>query len=45
MTVKDTRINVKLSTELKEKFEKYCNEKGTTISDEIRRYIVQCTKE
>lgn len=43
--IKDTRINIKLSTDLKAKFEKYCEDNGTTISDEIRRYITQCTKE
>lgn len=45
MPTKDTRVNIKLSTELKEKFEKYCVDNGTTISDEIRRYMTQCTKD
>ncbi len=45
MPTKDTRVNIKLSTELKAKFEKYCVDNGTTVSDEIRRYMTQCTKD
>ena len=39
---KDKRINIKIESNVHAKFDQYCKERGTTMSDELRRYIFKC---
>ena len=41
-SLKDVRINVKIEKDIREQFDKYCKAQGTTMSDELRRYIFKC---
>jgi antitoxin component of RelBE/YafQ-DinJ toxin-antitoxin module len=41
---KETRLNIRISPELKTDFETWCDENGTDPSHEIRRYITMLTK-
>lgn len=40
--LKDVRINIKIEKDVRNKFDAYCKRQGTTMSDEIRRYIFKC---
>ncbi len=42
VSLKDVRINIKIEKDIREKFDKYCKAQGTTMSDELRRYIFKC---
>lgn len=37
-------IQIRLDDKQKEIFEMYCRDLGTTMSDELKRYIVRCNK-
>jgi hypothetical protein len=45
ITQKETRLNIRISPELKEKFEIWCAENGTDPSHETRRYLTLLTKD
>lgn len=40
--LKDVRINIKIEKDIRNKFDVFCKRQGTTMSDEIRRYIFKC---
>jgi antitoxin component of RelBE/YafQ-DinJ toxin-antitoxin module len=41
----ETRINIRISPELKAKFLAWCELQGTTPSDDLRRYMTKCVNE
>lgn len=42
---KETRLNIRITPNQKELFDKWCKENGTTPSDEVRRHITKLIKE
>ncbi len=42
MPVKEPRINFRVDEKLKEDYLKYCEQVGTTFSDDLRRYMKKC---
>ena len=42
--MKDHRLNIRITQEQKKLFDKWCIDNGSTISDQIRRYITTLTK-
>lgn len=41
---KESRLNIRISDKLKQDFDAWCRDNGTTPSDEIRRYITKLIK-
>ena len=41
----DIRINLRISKEARDKYQAYCENHGTTVSDDLRRYIISKIKE
>lgn len=42
--ISNSQIQIRIPEEVKKEFEKYCNDMGTKMSDEIKRYIHSCIK-